>query len=105
VRHAGLFAPRWKTRYLASARVALAQESNRATMPAIKPEKTKTSLLAWCQRQTDEKGKDPLLCSFCQVEMELIEVVFGSHATIAKYFDMAQRATAPFHPALQVSPG
>ncbi len=34
------------------------------------------------------------------VEMELIEVVFGSHATIAKYFDMAQ-----FHPALQAAPG
>ena len=105
VRHAGLFAPRWKARYLAAAHVALAQESNRATRLASKPEKMKTSLLPWRQRKAAEKGKDPLLCTLCQVEMELIEVVFGSHAMVAKYFDMAQRATAPFHPALQAVPG
>ena len=34
-----------------------------------------------------------------------IEVVFGLHAMVARYFDRAQRATAPFHPALQAVPG
>lgn len=103
VRHAGLFAPRWKARYIAQARAALAREGKPASHSVAAP--TRASLLPWRQRQAAEKGNDPLICSLCQREMVLIEVVFGSHAAIAKYFAMAQRPTAPFHPAWQPAPG
>ena len=65
----------------------------------------KVSLLPWRQRQLAEKRKDPLLCPVCHVEMELVEVVFGSHAVIARYFERAQHAKAPFHPVWQPMPG
>jgi len=38
------------------------------------------------QKQLAEKHKDPLVCPVCHVEMELVEVLFGSHAAIARYF-------------------
>jgi len=105
VRYAGLFAPRWKTRYLAAARAALAQGNKAATKLAARAEPSKGSLLPWRQRRLAEKHKDPLVCPVCHVEMELVEVVFGSHAVIATYFEKAQRAMAPFHPAWQPVPG
>jgi hypothetical protein len=105
VRYAGLFAPRWKTRYLAAARAALAQGNKAATKLAARAEPSKGSLLPWRQRRLAEKHKDPLVCPVCHVEMELVEVVFGSHAVIATYFEKAQRAMAPFHPAWQPEPG
>ena len=105
VRYAGIFAPRWKARYLEQARAALAQGNKAATKLAAKVEPTQASLLPWRQRRLAEKHKDPLVCPFCHVEMELMEVVFGSHVAIARYFERAQRAMAPFHPAWQPAPG
>jgi hypothetical protein len=37
--------------------------------------------------------------------MQLVEVVFGSHALIAGYFERAQHAMAPYRPAWQPAPG
>jgi len=105
VRYAGLFAPRWKTSYLAAARAALARENKVARKLVAKAEPSKVSLLPWRQRQLAEKRKDPLVCPVCHVEMELVEVVFGSHAVIARYFERAQHAMAPFHPVWQPAPG
>ena len=105
VRYAGLFAPRWKSGYLAAARAALAQENKAATKLAAKVEPTKASLLPWRQRRLAEKHKDPLVCPLCQVEMELMQVVFGPHVAMARYFERAQCAIAPFHPAMQAVPG
>jgi hypothetical protein len=100
VRHAGLFAPRWKARYLAQARAALGPSIQAA--PSMQQA---VSSLPWQQRQAAENGADPLVCSTCHVPMELVEVLFGPHAVIAKYFDIVQRPTAPFHPAWQPAPG
>jgi hypothetical protein len=105
VRYAGLFAPRWKARYLEQAHAALAQENKTVTKSAAEAEHAKASLLPWRQRQLTEKREDPLVCSLCHVEMELIEVIFGSHVAIARYFERAQRAIAPFHPAWEPVPG
>ena len=99
VRHAGLFAPRWKARYLAQARAALHQP-----IP-LAQQAEQASLLPWRQRQAAEQGADPLICSTCLVQMELVQVLFGSHAAIAKYFDIVQHPKAPFHPAWQPAPG
>jgi len=105
VRYAGLFAPRWKARYLAAARAALARENKAATKLAARVEPTKASLLPWRQRRLAEKHRDPLVCPLCHVEMELTEVVFGSHVAIARYFERAQRPIAAFRPAWQPAPG
>ncbi len=105
VRYAGLFAPRWKARYQAQAQAALTRENKAATKSAPECEPTKASLLPWRQRRLADKHVDPLMCSLCQVHMELIEVVFGSHEAITRYFEMAQRAIAPFHPAWEPAPG
>jgi len=104
VRYAGLFAPRWKARYLAAAHAALARENKAATKSAAESEPAKASLLPWRQRRLVNGAADPLLCPCCHVEMQLIEVAFGSHGMIAKYFEKAQRAIAPFHPVWQPVP-
>ena len=105
VRHAGLLAPRWKARYLQQARQALAREKSNSVCTTATSETVKASLLAWRQRRVVQGAEDPLLCPLCQVEMQLIEVAFGSHQIIARYFEKAQRAIAPFHPAWQPAPG
>jgi hypothetical protein len=104
VRHAGLFAPRWKGRHLEQARAALAQEAGRPVevAPAVAEP---TSMLSWRERRLAQGQQDPLACSDCKVEMELVGTVFGSHEEIAKYFEAAKRPTVPFHPAFEPSPG
>jgi hypothetical protein len=105
VRHAGLFAPRWKARHLGQARAALAQESGRLAEAPEPDEAEATSLLSWRERRVAATGEDPLVCPSCRVEMQLLGTVFGSHAAIAEYFEAAKRPTTPFHPAFVPSPG
>jgi hypothetical protein len=111
VRHAGLFAPRWKSRYQEQARAALsAHQTTPTPTPSLaQSPDTETSvsasLLPWRERRLAANEPDPLRCSDCHVEMELVGVVFGAHATIAQYFEAANRPTAPFHPILHPSPG
>ena len=105
LRHGGLFATRWKARYLQQARQALAREKNEVARAAAKSEPAMASWLAWRQRRVAQGAADPLLCPRGHVEMQLIEVAFGSHEMIARYFEKAQRAITPFHPAWQPAPG
>jgi hypothetical protein len=107
VRHAGLFAPRWKTRHLEQARAAPAKaKDSGGVAEAAQPEQSEVaSLLPWRERRIATANEDPLRCTSCQVEMQLVGSVFGSHATVAAYFEMAKRPTAPFHPTLEWAPG
>jgi hypothetical protein len=104
VRHAGLFASRWKGRYLSEARAALAAQAGDAHEIVLEHEPS-TALLSWRERRIAEQGEDPLRCPTCQVPMELQCRVFGSHAVIAEYFEACKRPTTPFHPVLQPNPG
>ncbi len=103
IRYAGLFATRWKARYLAQAKAALSLEAS--SMEASKTSSAAVSLLPWRQRRTVEQGKDPLLCPLCQTPMRFVRKIFGSHAKIAEYFEAAGIPTAPSHPAREPSPG
>lgn len=107
VRYAGLFAPRWKARYLDQARRALAkpEQRDRSGKVIAVREETATSLLPWRERWKIDFQEDPLMCPTCQVEMEFVAQVFGVHAMIAQLFTAAGRPTAPSNPAWEPSPG
>jgi hypothetical protein len=105
VRHAGLFAPRWKARHLEQARAALAAEAQSEREADQAHEAAPMSLRPWRERRIAIDKEDPLRCSTCQVEMQLREIVFGSHEAIAAYFEAAKRPTAPFHPTPALAPG
>lgn len=96
VRHAGIFAPRWKQRYLAQARQALGQSA--AGEQAPEPTPRPCSLTSWQERR-EAQGTDPLRCSQCGEQMILLGTVFGAHAAIERWFERAGRPTKPFHPA------
>ncbi len=71
IRYAGLFATRWKARYLAQARAALAQETEASTVPSTPPPQPSTSTLPWRERRLATQGVDPLLCKICNRSMRL----------------------------------
>jgi len=100
VRYAGLFATRWKARYLPQAQAALEAERTASEASAVS-----SSHLPWRERRLAEQGRDPILCPSCQVPMKLVDVLFGSHAVLAEYFEAAGVPTAPFHPAWELKPG
>jgi hypothetical protein len=93
VRHAGLFAKRWKGNYLPLARRALGKESSPSTEPP-NPEKP-PSLFGWRDRQTLFHGQDPLQCPKCAAPMEFKGAFFGEHEGIRALFD---QAGIPYHP-------
>jgi hypothetical protein len=97
VRYAGLFAPRWKARYLEQARRALDQPS---PPPAASP-----SLLPWRERQIEILGKDPLQCESCGRPMKLVAKVFGNHQALAGIFETAGMPTKPYMLGWQPDPG
>jgi hypothetical protein len=99
VRYAGLFATRWKARYLEQARVALAQE-----LPA-ETTNSAPSMLPWRQRRLATQGRDPLLCRACQHPMRLVAKIFGNHQTIAEYFEAAGLPLQPYALGWQPDPG
>lgn len=100
VRYAGLFATRWKSRHLASARQALGQPSQ--TTPDHQSD-LPTSLMSWHDRQLAQ-GNDSLRCPDCGDRMMLKEVVFGRHSRIEHFFELAGRPIKAFHPALAFPP-
>ena len=99
VRYAGLFATRWKARYLQQARVALAQEQPAETTGSA------PSMLPWRQRRLATQGKDPLLCWLCQHPMHLVAKIFGNHQVIAEHFEAAGRSLQPYALGWQPDPG
>jgi hypothetical protein len=86
IRHAGLFANRWKHRYLPMARRALKQ-----TAPSSLTKKPGRS---WAERQTDYKGRDPLTCPDCNLPMILVGAFFGSWTQIQIIFQSANKNPA-----------
>jgi hypothetical protein len=97
IRYAGIFAPRWKARYLEQARAAL-QQPAAVTVPA-------TSSLPWRERRLAAGDPDPLLCRICQLPMRLVGKIFGSHQKIAEYFEAAGLPTRPDELGWQLEPG
>jgi hypothetical protein len=100
VRYGGLFATRWKQRYLAQARRALGQP---APAPDVDPAEAPRSLQSWEERQ-HAQGREPLWCEPCAAPMLLRDVVFGPHARIERYFRLAGRPLQPFAPTLAMPP-
>lgn len=86
IRHAGIFANRWKHRYLPMARRALKLVA-RSSSPrkAGKP---------WAERQGEYKGRDPLTCPDCNLRMILLGSFFGSWTQIQIIFQRADKNPA-----------
>jgi len=100
VRYAGIFATRWKRRYLGQAREALAVES-----PSPGSSLTASSQLPWRERRLAREGKDPLQCQSCGQVMPLASKLFGKHASVAKAFELAGLPTKPYLLGWQPDPG
>lgn len=98
VRYAGIFAPRWKARYLDQARAAL-ELSTASRVEIDAPPSLSSSCLPWRQRRLAEQGTDPILCPVCQIPMRFVGAIFGSHAMLAEYFEAEGIPTTPTHPA------
>lgn len=90
VRHAGLFANRWRGRYLTQARAALAKAKPAAPAPTEEtPHQPPLALRPWRDRQTHYSGTDPLACPRCQVPLRFVEVVMGPYYRVAMLFEAA----------------
>ena len=100
VRYAGIFATRWKARYLEQAKKALAQpvESSSQATPAL-------SQRPWRERRRARDGRDPLTCRSCGSAMHLAAKHFGSHQKIAAVFEAAGVPTTPYLRGWQPDPG
>jgi hypothetical protein len=105
VRYGGLFAPRWKRRYLEQARRALGHDLPVAEDSAAVPDaEAPVSLRTWRERRQAQTGVDPLSCSHCGRSMRLWEVAFGPHARIERLFRLAGQPVRSLHPALPMPP-
>jgi len=96
VRYSGLFAPRWRVRYLEQARRALGQQPQPSEDTAT--DARAVSLMSWQDRQ-HAQGADPLRCTLCDQPLQLIEIAFGPHARIERLFERAGRPVRLAHPA------
>jgi hypothetical protein len=94
VRYAGLFATRWRQRFLRHARKALGQSQPESPVGEGMP----PCLLPWRERQLAE-GRDPLQCPTCRIPLHFIRLVFGAHEPIAELFRAAGKPVRPQHPA------
>jgi hypothetical protein len=80
IRHTGLFANRWKQRYLTLARHALDQQRTYREEPGH---------FSWAERQELYTGVSPLVCSDCRCEMQFVGIVFGKWEDIQDLFSRA----------------
>jgi hypothetical protein len=80
IRHAGLFAGRWKRQYLEAAKTALAQSI---------PNTGVSRSLTWEERQTELNGASPLHCPHCNVALDFVGMVFGRWVDVEKIFIQA----------------
>ncbi len=78
IRHAGIFANRWKHRCLPMARRALKQAA-RGSSP-------RKSGNPGAERQTEYRGRDPLTCPDCNLRMILLGSFFGAWTQIHVIF-------------------
>jgi hypothetical protein len=86
VRYAGIFANRWKGRYLPQARASL-----RSPVPAAESEPHAPS---WAERQQEYTGANPLQCPNCHQLLVLVLVLFGPWPRIQCAFRDAGRDTS-----------
>lgn len=70
IRHAGLFAGRWKRQYLQTAKIALGH-SREPEPSSSEPVST------WEERQTIFNGTSPLVCPNCEIPLVFERMVFG----------------------------
>ena len=98
VRHAGLFAPRWKASYLAQARRAIEAANRNEAHPRREPPGL-PAVTPWRQRQMALLGRDPLRCVDCGVSLIEVGAIFGSHRAVAHWFHRAERPPCPWSPA------
>jgi hypothetical protein len=68
IRHAGLFASRWKKTYLEAANAALGHD------PQSSPPR---QLPSWAERQQVLNGTSPLVCPKCNLPLVFVGAVFG----------------------------
>jgi hypothetical protein len=100
IRYSGLFATRWKQRYVEQARRALGQSPEAS---AADTSAAPVSFMSWHDRQRAQ-GDDPLRCAACHQPMILIEVAFGPHQRIERFFHLAGRPIRVPHPAYAMPP-
>ena len=94
IRHAGLFAGRWKKRHLAQARAALGRKPEPPTIP--KPP-------SWEERQQSLNGASPLICPHCDVPLVSVGMAFGPWLEVEEVFI---RANSPRRiPSALLKPG
>ncbi len=80
IRHCGIFANKYKAKYLSTVRSLLGQsEPNQQCQT--------TEIPNWRQRQTALTGKDPLRCPYCHQEMSLVAILFGRHEHLKQIWD------------------
>jgi hypothetical protein len=80
IRHCGIFANKYKAKYLSTVRHLLGQDDDNT-------ESQRTSTLNWRERQKAFTGKDPLICPYCHKEMVLLDILFGSHDNLKQIWD------------------
>jgi hypothetical protein len=81
IRYAGLFANRWKKKYLSQCRIALNQ-----------PEPDDTDAhrhQSWAERQAAYTGADPLRCPNCDQPLTFVGNFFGNWEKLQYLFDTA----------------
>lgn len=94
IRHAGLFASRWKSTYLKAARIALGQPAEPSNPRALP---------SWEERQRELNGTSPLICPRCDVPLYFLGAVFGVWKDVEETF---VRANSPRRiPVALLKPG
>ena len=98
IRYRGIFCKRWKHRYLAQAREALARSTTRSPEP-----ETVVPVPTWAERQTAWRGCNPLICPVCGLQLQLVGVFFGSWSRLEQIFRLAGSDRTV--PTVRLSPG
>jgi hypothetical protein len=78
IRHAGLFAGRWKRSYLETAKIALGQSRQQET-----DSETPTT---WAERQQELNGASPLVCPKCHAPLVFSGMIFGRWLEVEQVF-------------------
>ena len=81
IRYAGLFANRWKKKYLSQCRIAL----NQAEPDDTDPHRHQF----WAERQAEYTGTDPLRCPNGDPPLTFVGNFFGNWETLQYLFDTA----------------
>jgi hypothetical protein len=95
IRYSGLFANRWRKKYLQQARTALGQADPDDVAPEPEP--------TWAERQAEHTGADPLACPNCHEPMNFVGAFYGPWERIQSLFEQGGRD--PTIPSALLRPG